>query len=181
MRFVRMRRGCRGEDITGGISGRGLTCVTPGTRAHAEPRKLPETVTGRGEKGPKTVKMNLTRTIRVVLVDDERRVRESAKRLLEEDQEIDVVGEAGDGRGAVRLAHDLSPNVVVMDISMPTMNGFDAARRILKECPEVHVVLITAMDAEPYRRASLSIGVNAFLSKESLDRDLLKTIHELVH
>ncbi|HKT46785.1 MAG TPA: response regulator transcription factor [Candidatus Acidoferrales bacterium] len=125
--------------------------------------------------------MNIARTIRVVLVDDERRVRESAKRLLEEDAAIDVVGEAGDGRGAIRLAHDLSPNVVIMDISMPTMNGFDAAKQILKECPAVHVVLITAMEAEPYRRASVSLGINAFVPKESLDRELLKTIHELVH
>jgi YesN/AraC family two-component response regulator len=116
--------------------------------------------------------------ITVLLVDDEERIRRSARLLLDDDKEVRVVGEADNGRSAAEMACKLCPDVIVMDISMPIMNGLDAARKILKDCPTTRIIMTTAMGGEPYRRVSMSLGVAGFLEKSSLDAELLHIIHE---
>lgn len=116
--------------------------------------------------------------ITVLVVDDEERIRRFEKLLLESDSKVRVVGEADNGHSAATLARELSPDVILMDISMPVMNGFDAAKTILRYCPKVRIIMTTAMGSEPYRRASLSVGAAGFVEKSSLDSELIQTIHE---
>ena len=119
----------------------------------------------------------LDKTIRVLLVDDEARLRQMAKRLLVSDAEIEVVGEAADGRKAVDLNTALGPDLIVMDIAMPELNGLEATKIIREQSANTKIIVITAMAAEPYRRAAMTMGADAFLSKGALDSDLIPTIH----
>lgn len=121
----------------------------------------------------------LAKAIRVLLVDDEARLRQMAKRLLVSDDEIEVVGEAANGRKAVDLNSELLPDLVVMDIAMPELNGLEATRIIRKHSAKTKIIVITAMAAEPYRKAAMNVGANAFLSKGALDSDLIPTIHSI--
>jgi DNA-binding NarL/FixJ family response regulator len=121
----------------------------------------------------------LAKAIRVLLVDDEARLRQMAKRLLVSDDEIEVVGEAANGRKAVDLNSELLPDLVVMDIAMPELNGLEATRIIRKHSSKTKIIVITAMAAEPYRKAAMNVGANAFLSKGALDSDLIPTIHSI--
>ncbi len=116
--------------------------------------------------------------ITVLVVDDEERIRRFERLLLESDSKVAVVGEADNGRAATALARELSPDVVLMDISMPVMNGFDAARRILRDCPKTRIIMTTAMGAEPYRRVSMLLGAAEFLDKSCLDSELIDAVHK---
>jgi DNA-binding NarL/FixJ family response regulator len=116
--------------------------------------------------------------ITVLVVDDEEKIRRFARLLLESDSEVSVVGEADNGRAATQLARQLAPDVILMDISMPVMNGLEAARTILRDSPKTRIIMTTAMGAEPYRRVSLSMGAADFLDKSSLDSELIQTIHK---
>jgi YesN/AraC family two-component response regulator len=119
------------------------------------------------------------KTIRVLLVDDEARLRQMAKRLLLADNEIEIVGEAANGRSAVDLNSELGPDLIVMDIAMPELNGLEATRIIRKQSANTKIIVITAMAEEPYRKAALTMGADAFLSKGTLERELLPTIHNI--
>jgi DNA-binding NarL/FixJ family response regulator len=81
--------------------------------------------------------------VRVLLVDDHQIVRAGLRLLLERDQEIEVVGETGDGRSALQLAEELRPDVLIMDITMPGMNGIEATRQVLASCPDVKVLALS--------------------------------------
>ncbi|HTZ76170.1 MAG TPA: response regulator transcription factor [Candidatus Aquilonibacter sp.] len=118
-----------------------------------------------------------SKPITVIVVDDEERIRRFARLLLETDSALAVIGEADNGRSAADLARELCPDIVVMDISMPVMNGLDATRTILRDCPNVRIILTTAMGAEPYRRVSMSVGASDFLDKSSLDSELIEAVH----
>lgn len=120
-----------------------------------------------------------TKIIRVLLVDDEARLRQMAKRVLVNDNEIEVVGEASDGREAVSLNSKLTPDVIVMDIAMPELNGLEATQIIRRKSPDTKIIVITAMDAEPYHKAAMRMGANAFLPKGALDSELIPTIHNI--
>ena len=119
------------------------------------------------------------KTIRVLLVDDEARLRQMAKRLLLSDSEIEVVGEAADGRSAVDLNSELGPDLIVMDIAMPELNGLEATRIIRNQSANTKIIVMTAIAAEPYRQAALTLGADAFLSKGALDNELIPTIHNI--
>lgn len=106
-------------------------------------------------------------TIRVLLADDHALMREGLRALLAADAGISVVAEAGNGRDAVRRATDLRPDVVLMDISMPDLNGVEAARMIRAKCPETQVVMLSMhANAEHVHRA-LQAGANGYVLKES--------------
>jgi YesN/AraC family two-component response regulator len=122
-----------------------------------------------------------TKTIRVLLVDDEIRLRHMTKLLLFTDSEIEVVGEASDGREAVDLNSELTPDLIVMDIAMPELNGLEATRIIREESPDTKIIVITAIAAEPYQKAAMRMGANAFLPKGTLERELIPTIHNICH
>lgn len=102
-----------------------------------------------------------------------------AKRLLLADNEIEIVGEAANGRSAVDLNSALGPDLIVMDIAMPELNGLEATRIIRKQSASTKIIVVTAMAAEPYRRAAMTMGADAFLSKGALDQELLPTIHNI--
>lgn len=119
------------------------------------------------------------RKIRVLVVDDEDRLRQMAKSLLQAEVDIQVVGEAANGRAAVDLNTTLSPDLILMDIAMPQLNGLEATKLIRKNSPGAKIIVITAMADEPYRKAAMDVGATAFLGKGSLYNDLIPTIHTM--
>jgi DNA-binding NarL/FixJ family response regulator len=105
-------------------------------------------------------------SIRVVIADDQPLVRAGLRPLLDKASDIEVVGEAVDGAEAVRLAHAERPDIVLMDIRMPVMDGVEATRRIVAELPEVRVIVLTTFELEEYVFASLRAGASGFLGKD---------------
>src|SRR5438270_897660 len=117
--------------------------------------------------------------ITVLLVDDHSLVRRGFRRLLEDDPEIEVVGEADDGDRAVALAAELRPRVVVMDFALPSMNGAVAARHILRTAPET-AILILSMHAEAsYVRTCLEAGARGYLLKNAMDLEMVAAVKEV--
>ncbi len=107
----------------------------------------------------------MTRAIRVVLADDHTLVRSGLRALLEGLEGVEIVAEASDGRDAVRLAVQYRPDVVVMDIAMPELNGLEAAEQITKECPEVRVLILSMYGDEAYVAAALAAGAAGYVMK----------------
>lgn len=116
----------------------------------------------------------------ILIVDDDQGFREMVKRLLEREPGVSVVGEAGDGEEAVRLARELQPDVILMDIAMPRVDGLEATRRIKAERPEAKVIILTIHNEEAYRRAAAESGADVFLPKKTLMADLLPTIRRIM-
>jgi two-component system response regulator NreC len=114
--------------------------------------------------------------IRVMLVDDHTVVRQGLRRILETDDEIEIVGEAGDGRSATEMVQRLRPNVVVMDIALPELNGIEATRQIVKRSDGTKVLVLTMHADDAYVRQSLKAGARGYLLKDSEDLDLLKAV-----
>jgi DNA-binding NarL/FixJ family response regulator len=115
--------------------------------------------------------------IRILLADDHTVVRDGLRALLERQPDMTVVAEAADGRDSVRLAEEQSPDVVVMDITMPNMNGIEATRRILAANPRTAVVILSMHQDESYVLRSLKAGAKGYLLKDSLRSDILDAIH----
>ena len=114
--------------------------------------------------------------ITVLLVDDHSLVRQGFRRMLEDEPELEVVGEAGDGPAALDLAARLQPDVAVMDFALPGMTGAIAARKMREVSPRT-AVLILSMHSEPnYVRTSLDAGARGYLLKNALDLDLVEAI-----
>src|SRR5258708_22294257 len=117
--------------------------------------------------------------ISVLLVDDHSLVRRGFRRMLEDDPQIRVVGEASDGHDAVEAAAALRPMVVVMDFALPSMNGAVATRHILKANPDT-AVLILSMHAEPnYVRTCLEAGARGYLLKNAMDLELVDAVKQV--
>lgn len=117
--------------------------------------------------------------ISVLLVDDHALVRHGFRRMLEDDAEITVVGDASDGHDAVKEAIRLKPTVVVMDFALPSMNGAVATRQILKERPET-AVLILSMHSEPaYVHTCLEAGARGYLLKNAMDLELVDAVKQV--
>jgi len=114
--------------------------------------------------------------IRVFLVDDHTVVRQGLRRILESDEEIEIVGEAGDGRTAIDLVQKLRPHVVVMDVAMPELNGIEATRQILKRVEGAKVLVLSMHGDDVYVRQALKAGARGYLLKDSEDLDLIKAV-----
>jgi DNA-binding NarL/FixJ family response regulator len=114
--------------------------------------------------------------IRILLADDHTVVRDGLRALLERQPDMTVVAEAADGRDSVRLAEEQSPDVVVMDITMPNMNGIEATRRILAANPRTAVVILSMHQDESYVLRSLKAGAKGYLLKDSLRSDIVDAI-----
>ncbi|MCR6493801.1 response regulator transcription factor [Cellulomonas sp. P24] len=115
-------------------------------------------------------------TIRVLLVDDQALLRMGFRLVLEAEDDLDVVGEAADGATAVDMAAALRPDVVLMDVRMPGMNGIDATERIVASWPSTRVMILTTFDLDEYAFAALRVGASGFLLKDARPADLIGAI-----
>ena len=114
--------------------------------------------------------------LRIVLGDDHTLVRQGFRKILEERREWEVVAEAGDGRDAVRHALSLHPDVVVLDIGMPLLNGIEATRQIVRRLPDVRVLILSMHADEAYITQALQAGAKGYLLKDSADIDLIRGV-----
>ena len=117
-------------------------------------------------------------TIRVLLADDHTVVRQGLRVLLEAEADIEVVGEAGSGREAVQLTKKLLPDVVVMDIAMPSLNGVEATRQITKEVPNVKLLILSSYNDDEYVHQVTGAGATGYLLKQTAATDLIKAVRE---
>jgi len=120
-------------------------------------------------------------TIRILLADDHTLVREGIRSLLEDEDDMTVVGEADDGHSAIRLTHQLNPDVILMDIAMPLLNGLEATRRIKQDFPAVRVLILTMHENEEYIRQVLASGAMGYILKDAAAHDLIgaiRTVHK---
>ncbi|MGA2003510.1 MAG: response regulator transcription factor [Terriglobales bacterium] len=118
--------------------------------------------------------------ISVLLVDDHSLVRRGFRRILEDEPGITVVGEAGDGAEAVKLADELHPKVIVMDCAMPGMNGLDATRQILARHPQALVLMLSMHPEETLVRQALDAGARGYVLKNAVDLELGAAIRRVV-
>jgi len=115
-------------------------------------------------------------TIRILLADDHPVVRDGVRTLLERESDMKVVAEAADGRECVLLAEEHSPDIVMMDIAMPNMNGMEATRRILAARPQCAVVILSMHQDESYVLGALKAGARGYLLKESVRGEIVQAI-----
>lgn len=115
--------------------------------------------------------------IRILLADDHVIMRNGLRLLLERQPDLEVIGEAADGREAVDMAAAGKPNVVVMDVAMPHLNGVEATRQIVMRNPETSVVILSMHSDESYVLRSLKAGAQAYLLKDSAESDLISAIY----
>jgi DNA-binding NarL/FixJ family response regulator len=114
--------------------------------------------------------------IRVLLADDHVVIRGGLRALLQQQPDFQIVGEASDGREAVSLAESTKPDVIVMDVSMPNLNGTEAARQIVAKQPDVAIVMLSMHSDESYVLRALKAGARGYLLKEAAENDLLQAI-----
>ncbi len=115
--------------------------------------------------------------IKILVADDHTIVRQGLARLLEDQADIRIVGQATNGRKAVDLAKELKPDIVIMDIAMPRMNGIEAAKRIRKHLPKTKILILSMYSHEHYIHELLESGVSGYLLKDSSGRDIIRAIH----
>lgn len=118
--------------------------------------------------------------IEIVIADDHTIVRQGLKKLLEEEDCLQITGEARDGREAIQKIQELKPDVVIMDIAMPVLNGIEAARQIKQSSLKTKVVILSMHDHNRYIRELLSIGVSGYLLKDAVSNDIIKAIKAAV-
>ena len=114
--------------------------------------------------------------IRILLADDHALVRQGFRMILASQPDMQIVGEAGDGREAVELGEKLHPDVVVMDVTMPGLNGIEATRRLLTSNPRIRVLALSMHKDSVYVREILRAGARGYLLKDSVDADLLAAV-----
>jgi two-component system response regulator NreC len=179
---------------------RGNSIAVTSTPRTSCSRIAPEASIEKGQKKPafggrlvagnaetKTVPLKVRRSdwrfsqakMRVLLCDDHTMFREGIKALLHSDPTIEVVGEAGDGKEAVDKALDLRPDVVLMDISMPSMVGYEALRRITREDRKIKVLVLTMHEEEDFIGFCLNAGASGYIFKDALASQLIEAIHVL--
>jgi len=117
--------------------------------------------------------------LRAIVVDDNELVRHAICNILKEQPDIEVVCEAANGSDAVRLANQHQPDLVLMDITMPTVNGFTATRIIKQHLPQTQILVISQFNSPAFVRESLAAGASGFLSKENVARDLIAEIRRI--
>jgi DNA-binding NarL/FixJ family response regulator len=119
------------------------------------------------------------RKLRVVLGDDHTIVRQGIRKILEEGHEWEVVAEAGDGRDAVKKVLEHEPDVAILDIGMPLLNGIEATRQIVKRAPTVRVLILSMHSDEAYITQALQAGAKGYLLKDSADTDLIRGVTDV--
>ncbi len=165
--------------------GTSITLLAPGAAVQyapegpqAETKLATVAVSATGPTAPERRESRVV--IRVLLADDHRMVREALAALLgREATDVEVVGQAGDGQEAVELTRRLKPDVVMMDISMPGMNGIDATRRIKSELPGVRVIGLSMHGGNQHETAMRRAGADAYLNKGGTGEELLRAIRRV--
>jgi DNA-binding NarL/FixJ family response regulator len=114
--------------------------------------------------------------IRILVADDHDVVRAGVRFLLERQEDMEILGEAADGREVVRLAEKLSPSIIVMDIAMPQLNGIDAAAKILHHDPDVKIIILSMYADEEFLVRALTAGVKGYLLKDAVQADLVRAV-----
>ena len=114
--------------------------------------------------------------MKILLADDHKVLRSGLRRILEEQTDLEVVGEAADGREAVELAGQLHPDIVVMDIGMPKMNGMEATRQIMQRNPKLNVLILSMYSDENYVVQTLRAGARGYLLKDSAEDELIYAV-----
>jgi DNA-binding NarL/FixJ family response regulator len=115
-------------------------------------------------------------TVRILVVDDHPIVRQGLKTLLEGHSGWQVIGEASDGAEALEKARDLSPDVMVLDVTMPRMNGLEACRLLRRQYPELEILFVTQHDSPQMMREALEAGARGYVVKSNAARDLLAAV-----
>jgi DNA-binding NarL/FixJ family response regulator len=121
----------------------------------------------------------MAKKITVLLVDDHSLVRRGFRRMLEDESDMDVVGEAGSGEQAVKLARELHPQVVVMDCALPGMNGLDATREILADLPEAAILMLSMHSESTWVRQAVDAGAKGYVLKNAMDLELGAAIRKV--
>jgi DNA-binding NarL/FixJ family response regulator len=114
--------------------------------------------------------------VRILLADDHALVRQGFRLILASQPDLEIVGEAGNGREAVEMAEALKPDIVVMDVAMPELNGIEATRRLAESCPKTRVLALSMHKDSVYVREILRAGARGYLLKDSIDKDLVSAV-----
>lgn len=115
--------------------------------------------------------------ITILLADDHTIVRQGLAKLLEGEPGLKIAGEAENGREAISKAEDLKPDIVIMDIAMPILNGIEASRQIKKACPHAKIIILSMHSHDRYISELFKLGVSGYLLKDSTGKDIIKAIH----
>jgi two-component system, NarL family, response regulator NreC len=118
-------------------------------------------------------------TTKILIADDHGIVRKGLRLQLEQNRKFEVVGEAVDGREAVRMAEELSPDIVLMDIAMPNLNGIQATTQVVRKSPKIGVIILSMYSDETYLMRTLSAGARGYLLKDSADQDLYTAVEQV--
>lgn len=121
----------------------------------------------------------MQKKITVLLVDDHSLVRRGFRRMLEDEPDMEVVGEAGDGEESIRLAKELHPEVVVMDCALPGMNGLQATRQIITESPQTAVLMLSMHSENTWVRQAIEAGARGYVLKDAMDLELSAAIRKV--
>jgi len=119
------------------------------------------------------------RPLRVLVVDDNESVRRSICQILDSQTDIEVICQAVDGADALNRARQHHPDLVLLDITMPTMNGLDAARILKREFPAMHVVIVSQHDSRGFQWAALAVGASGYVVKSNAAQDLLPEVRRI--
>jgi two-component system response regulator NreC len=117
--------------------------------------------------------------LRIILAEDHETVRAGLKLIVNAQTDMEVVGEAGNGAAAIKLARELLPDIVVMDISMPELNGLKATRKLKQVCPDVKVLTLTRHTDDAYLQQLIEAGASGYVLKQSAPTELIRAIHAI--
>jgi DNA-binding NarL/FixJ family response regulator len=118
--------------------------------------------------------------IKLFLADDHTIVRQGLAKLLEAEPNLEVIGEAKDGRAAVRRVQQLNPDIVIMDIAMPLLNGVEATRQIKKTCPQTKIIILSMHAHDRYISELIGLGASGYLLKDSTGEEIIKAVSAAV-
>jgi two-component system, NarL family, response regulator NreC len=118
-------------------------------------------------------------SIRIVLADDHAIVRQGLSKAIQQEEDMDVVGEASNGRSAIELVRELTPDILITDISMPDLNGVEATRQVLREFPEMKVIALSMHSSRQFVMEMFRAGAMGYLLKDCDYDELVKAIHTL--